>query len=48
MRPRAVSFLGLAAAAGLSLALVFSPPAGAEQIGEVDTAFKLIGPTTRS
>lgn len=44
MRPRAVSFLGLAAAAGLSLVLVFSPPAGAEQIGEVDTAFKLIGP----
>lgn len=44
MRPRAVSFLGLAAGLGLALGLVSSPPAGAEQIGEVDTAFKLIGP----
>jgi len=44
MRPCAVSFLGLAAGVGLALVLAFSPSAGAEQIGEVDTAFKLIGP----
>ncbi|HET8747154.1 MAG TPA: CreA family protein [Ramlibacter sp.] len=34
----------MAAGLGLSLVLVSLPPALAEQIGEVDTAFKLIGP----
>lgn len=40
----AVSPRALAAFAAPCLVLAFGRPAGAEQIGEVDTAFKLIGP----